>query len=63
MTRITVRLPDDLYDRLTHVAKGRRSNGQTPELSPIIREALELYLLPHHGSHLAANEGESRGKS
>jgi predicted transcriptional regulator len=69
MTRITIRLTDDLYDRLALFAQGRRSNGQTPELSSIIREALDLYLTPQRdswltrGRHLAAKEGERRGKS
>jgi predicted transcriptional regulator len=68
MTRITVRLSDALYDRLALFAQGRRHDGQTPELAPIIREALEQYLTPQRdswltrGRHLAATEGDSRGR-
>jgi len=43
--RLTVRLPSDLYDRLTIFAKGR-NHGATPELSAIVREALEQYIAP-----------------
>jgi predicted DNA-binding protein len=43
--RLTVRLPSDLYERLQLVALGR-SPGKTPEISTIVREALEQYLSP-----------------
>jgi len=45
MARITIRLPDALYDRLLVFAAGR-SNGQQAELSGIVREALEQHLAP-----------------
>jgi predicted transcriptional regulator len=45
MPRITLRLDDDLYNRLRLFAQGR-SRGRSPELSPIVREALEQYLVP-----------------
>jgi predicted transcriptional regulator len=45
MPRITLRLDDDLYNRLRLFALGR-SRGRSPELSPIVREALEQYLIP-----------------
>lgn len=43
--RITIRLDDDLHTRLLLFAQGR-SNGQVPEFSTIVREALEQYLTP-----------------
>ena len=43
--RITFRLDEDLHTRLLLFAKGR-SNGQVPEVSAIVREALEQYLTP-----------------
>jgi predicted transcriptional regulator len=45
MPRITIRLDDDLYDRLVLFAKGR-GNGEVAELSTLVREALEQYLSP-----------------
>lgn len=44
-TRITVRLDDALYARLRLFAQGR-SQGQAPDVSAIVREALEHYLMP-----------------
>ena len=43
--RLTIRLPSDLHARLRLFALGR-SNGHTPELSQIVREAIEHYLTP-----------------
>jgi hypothetical protein len=43
MPRLTIRLDEDLLSRLTLFAHGR-SNGHGPELSSIVREALETYL-------------------
>ena len=43
--RITIRLDDALHEQLLLFARGR-SNGQTPDVSAIVREALAQYLRP-----------------
>lgn len=58
-TRITIRLDDALYDRLLLFAQGR-SQGQVPEVSTIVREALELYLRPRSRQTSVSHE---RGKT
>jgi hypothetical protein len=45
MPRLTIRLDEDLLSRLELFAQGR-SNGHGPEVSSIVREALECYLKP-----------------
>jgi hypothetical protein len=45
MPRLTIRLDEGLLQRLTLFAQGR-SNGHPPELSQVVREALETYLRP-----------------
>ena len=52
--RITVRLTDALYERLLLFAEGR-SQGHTPDVSAIVREALEQYLVPR-GRQTATSE-------
>jgi metal-responsive CopG/Arc/MetJ family transcriptional regulator len=42
--RISVQLDEDLYTQLRIFARGR--NGQAPEVSAIVREALAQYLTP-----------------
>jgi hypothetical protein len=42
MPRITVRLPPDLHSQPLLFARGR--NREQPEVSAIVREALEAYL-------------------
>jgi hypothetical protein len=44
-TRLTVRVPTDLYDRLEAYAEGRSYVRGTPQLARCVREALEHYLI------------------
>jgi hypothetical protein len=46
-TRVTVRLPIRLYDRLEAFAAGRHFHRDSPQLARCIREALEEYLERH----------------
>src|SRR5262249_42252157 len=46
-TRVTVRLPTVLYDRLEAFAAGRRFHRGRPQLARCVREALEEYLDRH----------------
>jgi len=43
--RLTIRLAPELHAKLTLFARGR-SNGAPPQLSAIVREAIEVYLEP-----------------
>lgn len=43
-TRLTVRIPSELYDRLEAFAEGRSFSRGTPQLAGCVRDALEHYL-------------------
>lgn len=43
--RISIRLTPEMHAKLRLFARGR-SNGATPQLSTVIREAIEQYLEP-----------------
>lgn len=66
MPRITIRLSDTLYDRLLLYARGR--NRGSPEVAPIVREALETYLTQHKRQTSCTHSGRQsvphkRGRS
>jgi predicted transcriptional regulator len=44
-TRLTVRIPSDLYDRLEAFAEGRSFTRGSPQLAVCVREALAHYLI------------------
>jgi hypothetical protein len=48
-TRLTVRIPTKLYDRLVEHAEGRTFTRGAPKLAGCVREALEHYLVPING--------------
>jgi hypothetical protein len=44
-TRLTVRIPTDLFDRLEAYAEGRAYTRGAPQLARCVREAIEHYLV------------------
>lgn len=44
-TRLTVRIPTDLFDRLEAYAEGRAYTRGAPQLAKCVREAIEHYLV------------------
>lgn len=61
MPRITLRLSEDLYARLLLFARGR--NGVAPEVSQIMREALEQYLSGAKRQTRSRHSVRQKGKS
>lgn len=59
--RLTIRLTPELYTKLTIFARGR-SNGASPELSPIVREALEQYLEPQSRQTECGKASDAQGR-
>ena len=58
-TRLTVRIPTELYHRLEAFAERRRYTRGTPQLSGCVRDALEHYLVCLQRQQISQDEAPS----